>query len=324
VTSRKIAEGIGAISALSFTSDSRLLVGTSPDEKVRVWDVKTGALIRTFDEHWRSVYAVAVSRDGRVATGDGEPEEKPGRVCVWEAESGSVRLWLGTPLGEDPRRFTAHREAVRSIAFSDDGGRIASASWDESAKIWDAATGRELVCFREHGHSLDAIAFGRGDTVASAGGGMGGRLTRELGYEILIWNAATGQVEAELLGHEREITGIAFLPGGDRLVSVSRDGNARVWNVRAESSSCERVLTHSHALYALALDPGGEHVATASRSGHVEIWNVGSGKRFIALPDALKWIHAVAWSPDGRWLSAGGGLVWGDGEVFLWPSPVLS
>ena len=95
-----------------------------------------------------------------------------------------------------------HEKMVISAVFSSDGSRI-TASWDQTARVWDAATGVELVTFRGHEKMVISVAF-------SADGGR--IVTASADGTVRVWDAATGiPTFATLRGHENIVSAAAFL-----------------------------------------------------------------------------------------------------------------
>jgi hypothetical protein len=117
-----------------------------------------------------------------------------------------------------------HDGAVWSAAFSPDGKRIVTASWDKTARVWDAATGQPI------GEPLK----GHDGAVWSAAFSPDGKriVTTSADKTARVWDAATGQPIGEpLKGHEGAVLGAAFSPDGKRIVTASDDKTARVWDV---------------------------------------------------------------------------------------------
>src|SRR5262249_48172074 len=100
--------------------------------------------------------------------------------------------------------FRGHPVNVTSVAFGPDGGRLASASWDGTVKVWDARTGQEIRTLRG-GHSgpIRGVAFGPD----------GGRLaTASVDGTVKVWDAQTGREIHTLTGHTNQVWGVAFSP----------------------------------------------------------------------------------------------------------------
>jgi WD40 repeat protein len=108
-----------------------------------VWDAATGQELLTLNGHADSVWAVAVSPDGRrIITGSDDNTAK-----VWDAATGQELLTLN-----------GHADSVSAVAVSPDGRRIITGSDDKTAKVWDAATGQELLTLNGHASSVSAVA----------------------------------------------------------------------------------------------------------------------------------------------------------------------
>lgn len=116
--------------------------------------------------------------------------------------------------------LVGHTEAVSSVAFSSDGKTLASASWDETIKLWDAQTGQERATLTGHTDKVVSVAFSPGGkTLASA--------SRD--KTIKLWDAATGHERATLTGHAAVVISVAFSANGKTLASASADSTIKLW-----------------------------------------------------------------------------------------------
>jgi WD40 repeat protein len=125
-----------------------------------------------------------------------------------------------------------HNGAVWSVYWSPDGKRLASASDDQTMKVWDAATGQVILTLKGHTapaqgaptyHHHSVCWSPDGKRLASAGGAPG-----KLG-EVKVWDAASGQ-EIRTLRHTGPVNSVCWSPDGKRLASAGDDGAVRVWD----------------------------------------------------------------------------------------------
>ena len=117
--------------------------------------------------------------------------------------------------------LSGHGDGVWSAAYSPDGRRIVTASFDQTARIWDADTAKQL-----------AVLSGHGDAVVSAAWSPDGRriVTASFDHTARIWDAAAGVQLAVLSGHGDGVWSAAWSPDGRRIVTTSADQTARIWD----------------------------------------------------------------------------------------------
>jgi len=101
------------------------------------------------------------------------------------------------------RVFLGHTNAVYSVAFSSDGRRIVSGSWDKTLKVWDAATGQETLTLRGHTDLVRGVAFSPdGRQIVSGSDDK----------TLKIWDAATGREVRTLRGHKDGVRSLGVRP----------------------------------------------------------------------------------------------------------------
>jgi hypothetical protein len=128
------------------------------------------------------------------------------------------------------RSVLGHDNAVTSAAFSPDGSRIVTASVDSTARIWDAATGREIAVLRGHDEEVWSAAFSPDGSCIVTASGKNRIFPNGQDNTARIWDAATGREIAVLRGHDQWVHSAAFSPDGLRIVTASADKTARIWD----------------------------------------------------------------------------------------------
>ena len=209
--------------SVSFSPDGLTLASGSDGERdggsifgaeIRLWDTETGAHKRTLTARG-SVSCVAFRPDGgSFAGGEGWPEYA---VRIWDAATGA-----------QIHALTGHTDWVEGIAFSPDGERLASTSWDATIRLWDTGTGTHKQTLTGHTGGVGSVAFSPdGRTLASGG----------MDNSIRLWDAPSGTHKRTLTGHTSNVVSVAFSPDGSEMGSGSSDGVVFFWDTAAISDA---------------------------------------------------------------------------------------
>ena len=180
-------------------------------------------------------------------------------------------------------------EIVVSV-FSPDGERVLTASYDHTARVWDAVDGHLIVTLK--GHS---------DKVFFAAYSPDGRLivTASWDHKARVWNAADGRLVTTLQGHSDILNRAEFSPDGHRIVTASSDHTARVWNA-ADGRLLVTLKGHTEAVWAATFSPDSRLIATASFDGTARMWSADDGRLLAVLHGDGPEIYRAEFSPDGR------------------------
>ena len=182
-----------------------------------------------------------------------------------------------------------HTGPINAMAFSPDGQRIASASWDNTVRLWDATSGEALLTLRGHQHSVAAVTFSPdGLRIASA--------SRD--STLRLWDASSGEALLALQGHQHWVNAVAFSPDGLRIASASHDKTVRLWDV-VSGKALLTLQGHQDSVTTVAFSPDGLRIASASHDKTLRLWGPGNGEALLTLQGHQHWVNAVAFSPDG-------------------------
>jgi eukaryotic-like serine/threonine-protein kinase len=196
------------------------------------------------------------ARKSSLCTGQVQLLHRPGKV------------WGAT--GQAAPRCAAWRSAPTANALS-------PGSEDQTAKVWDAATGQEIFTLKGHAGYVRSVAFSPdGQRIVTASNDQTAKL----------WDATTGQEVPTLKGHADFVNSIAFSPDSQWMVTGSGDGTARVWDVEKgqEVLALGSVTEWSVAgVWSVAFSPDGQRIVTGSQDKTAKVWDATTGQELLRL-----------------------------------------
>ena len=281
-----VTGGISANLDLGFSADGQFLAGPGPDNTLTVWNLATG--IQTpLKGHSKPIRCVAFRPKG-------------GRLLVSADTDGMVRFW-DPEAGWEVRELKAHAKEIVGMTFSPDGKLLATIGADEKVRLWDVATKMKRfefrTTFRDQARMLRRAAFSPDGQLFAWG---------SEGNSVTVWDLVTDQPKQTLEGHDNLVFIVAFNPTGDRLVSVSWDLTAKVWDLTAGGRELFRVRGHAGAAWAVEFSPDGALLAVAGRIADpaVKLYDARTGTLVHTLVGHATRVGCVAFHPDGKRLAS--------------------
>jgi WD40 repeat protein len=250
--------GRRVVASVAFSPDGKHVL-TGSFDGMRLWDIESGAILRSFahDEPDPRVLSVAFAPDGsRVLSGGADKTVRlwdtatGNRILTLQGHFGSVNsvafapdggralsgdeamlllLWDLTTgklaSGFNPYRPDAHRAAIMSVAFVPDGKKIVSGSQDQTLQLRDAVSGELVLRIAADQSPVSAVAISP-DGTRVLSGHFG-----DLSKTLRLWDTTTGQLIRVFEGHTGAVRAVAFSPDGTRIVSGSYDNSVKLWDV---------------------------------------------------------------------------------------------
>jgi WD40 repeat protein/serine/threonine protein kinase len=271
------------IDSSDLNRDGTLIVSSSKDTTIRLWDVQTGEELRRFEGHTDLVRNVTFSPDESLIAS----ASFDGTAVIWDVVTGEVIHTL--------ENLDVH---IMDVAFHPDGHLLATCSHDQTIKLWDVETG-ELVTILGADDPDTEEREGHQGLVYGVEFSPDGRYILSSGVDkfILQWDW-----EDETIVRQYEFSDSAydvyFSPDSKTFFSSALENETHLWDLE----SGERLLTlkgHTAAIFRVDFSPDGETVLTSSQDGSIRLWNLETGAeihRFIGHSD---YVYDVEFLPNG-------------------------
>jgi WD40 repeat protein len=193
------------------------------------------------------------------------------------------------------RVFNGHQNSVTSVAFSPDGSKILTGSWDNTARLWNIVTGQQILTFTGHQEPVQSVAFSPDGSKI---------LTGSRDHTARLWDATDGKLLMTFIGHQDRVWSATFSPDGTKVLTGSWDNTARLWNV-ANGKALATFAGHQEPILSVAFSPDGTKILTGSRDHTARLWDAASGQLLLTLTDHEDDVNSVAFSPDGSKILTG-------------------
>jgi WD40 repeat protein len=191
-----------------------------------------------------------------------------------------------------------HKAILSSCAFSPDGQRILTGSWDTTAYLYDLK-GKLLQVFKGHKDRISSVAFSPdGLSILTGSNDKTARL----------WDLQ-GNMLQEFMGHQEKISSVAFSPNGKSILTGSSDKTARLWDL--QGNELHEYKGHQGGIFSVVFSPDGKNILTGSEDNTARLWSL-NGNPLTVFKGNEGNIYSIAFSPDGN------KIITGSFNAFLW------
>ncbi len=203
-----------------------------------------------------------------------------------------------------PNTLGGHAKSVNAVSFSPDGKILATASDDNTVKLWNTQTGEQIKTLTGHTDKVNSVSFSPNSQILA---------TASNDKTAKLWDISTGQEIQTLTGHKNDVETLSFSPDSTVLATGSADTTIKFWNPNT-GKEIKTLKGHNDKIQGLSFSPNGKQLATSSYDSTVKLWDTKTGKEIKTLIEYTTSVNAVSFSPDGKQVVTGND----DKTVKLW------
>ncbi len=269
----KISTRVKFPSAIVYSPDGKYLIVASGHE-VQFFSPGTETKVAEFSSgHSRDILSLSCSPDNQL-------------LATTSADR-TIKLWK-LPGGQLTGTLTGHAGAVMASRFLDNS-KLVSASEDMTVKLWDLQTQKEIYSKMDHIKPIRALDVSPdGKWIASGGGDK----------EVIVRDAASGEIVKRLKKHENWIRCLAFSPDGKMLASASDDKKIFLWDI--ESGTVIKEFPQHGWTYDLKFSGDAKYLVAALEKYAIEFYDIQTGLTSLKLNDFKNQVRGIAISPSGK------------------------
>ena len=291
------------LTALAFSPDGKMLA-VSGNREILLHTLDGSAPAQRLPGLSDSILSLAFSRDGSLLVAGGGTPARFGEIQFWDLNL------FPKPRGQQPaaklrRSVMLTGDTVFGVSLSPDATRVAAGCTDNTVRIVDTATGKELDKMGAHENWVLGTVFSvDGKRVVSVGRDRSAKLT----------DAATGAFQENVNLLRGELAAVARHPskdivvigGDDRVAYIYMMDRPKNMKIADDTTLIRKLERQNGAIAALAWSPDGKRIAVAGAAPEVNVYDADTGARVAACTGHSAGIYSVAFSPDSSTLATGG------------------
>ncbi|MBT5427094.1 MAG: WD40 repeat domain-containing protein, partial [Bacteroidetes bacterium] len=245
------------------------------------------------------------------------PRFKQTGISIFMSDRNSIKEMVAE--SSQTKMIRGHERFIRSIAYSSDSKYLVTGSYDNTIKIWDATTGKELKTLLGHTDRVRSVKFSpNGKWIVS---GSDDRTVR-------LWSVEGGLEAVVFEGHTDKVRAVAFHPAGKIIASGSSDNSIKLWSTETVAE-IKTLSGHTSEVWTVDFGSSGRYLASggekkSSESGEIFLWDYKTSKIVRTLQLKYGTPIALEISPDGQVLAACTGNRekskdgWMNGRIEIW------
>ncbi len=214
------------VTTLAWSPDGKYIASAGYDRTIQVWDAFTGDMLGIYHGHspLAMINALTWSPDGRYIASASDDKT----VQVWPYEQiRGILVQEEKVARKNSLIYSAHTGWVKTVAWSPNGARLASGSWDNTVRLWNATDGRFVYVHADHGSWINAVSWSPNSTRIASASNDG---------TVHVWDANTGhevftkRTFFTYEGHRDDVRAVAWSPDGTRVASGGNDTTVQIWD----------------------------------------------------------------------------------------------
>jgi WD40 repeat protein/mono/diheme cytochrome c family protein len=281
------------LTALAFSPDGKMLA-VSGNREVLIHTLDGSAPPKRLPGLSERILSLAFSKDGSTLLAGGGTPARFGEIQLWDVAASKLR-----------RSVTLSGDTVFGASLSPDGTRVAAGCADNTVRIVDAASGKELYKMGAHENWVLGTVFGvDGKRIVSVGRDRAAKLTDATSGAFLEnVNLLRGELAAIARHPSKEIVVVG---GDERIPYIYMMDRPKNMKIADDTTLLRKLDRQNGAIAALAWSPDGKRVAVAGAAPEVNVYDPESGASISQCKGHTAGIYTVAFSPDSAMLATAG------------------